>query len=79
MALGNVIGSNIFNVLFVLGIAAAVSPIAVLTENIIDGILLAAVSVITLLFAVKSQNINRKEGAAMLVMYVAYIVYACVR
>lgn len=79
MALGNVIGSNLFNVLFVLGIAAAVSPMTMLAENVIDGILLAVVSIITLLFAIKSQNINRKEGAAMLVMYGAYIVYACVR
>lgn len=79
MALGNVIGSNIFNVLFVLGLAAAVSPMTMLMENIIDGILLAAVSVITLFFAIKSQSINRGEGAAMLVMYGAYIVYVCVR
>ena len=36
MALGNAIGSNIFNILMVLGIASAISPMAIITENIID-------------------------------------------
>ena len=46
MALGNVIGSNIFNILMVLGIAAAISPVAFLTENIIDIAVLIVFSVI---------------------------------
>lgn len=44
MALGNVIGSNIFNILFVLGIAASISPVAFLMENIIDIIILVVMS-----------------------------------
>ena len=79
MALGNVIGSDIFNILFVLGIATAISPISFLMENVIDIILLIIMSVIVLAFAWTRQQINRKEGILMLLMYVAYMVYICVR
>ena len=79
MALGNVIGSDIFNILFVLGIATAISPISFLMENVIDIILLIIMSVIVLAFAWTKQQINRKEGILMLPMYAAYMVYICVR
>lgn len=79
MALGNVIGSNIFNILLIVGVAATVSPMAVLTENLIDAVLLILMSIIVLVFAWKKQSVNRAEGIAMLVMYAAYIVYICVR
>lgn len=79
MALGNVIGSNIFNVLLILGVAGLVSPMAVLTENIIDGVLLMAMSLVTFLFAWIRSNISRGEGIVMLLMYAAYIFYICLR
>lgn len=79
MALGNVIGSDIFNILFVLGIATAISPISFLMENVIDIILLIIMSMIVLAFAWTKQQINRKEGILMLLMYAAYMVYICVR
>ena len=79
MALGNVIGSNIFNILFVLGIAASISPIAFLLENIIDIIILVIMSLIVMAFAWTSQTIKRNEGIFMLVVYAAYLVYICIR
>lgn len=79
MALGNVIGSDIFNILFVLGIATVISPISFLMENVIDIILLIIMSLIVLAFAGTRQQINRKEGILMLLMYAAYMVYICVR
>lgn len=79
MALGNVIGSNIFNILFVLGIAAAISPIAFAMENIIDITVLVAISVIVWIFAWTKKRIDREEGAVMVIIYAAYLVYICVR
>lgn len=79
MALGNVIGSNIFNILLVLGASAAISPIAFITENIIDIIILTAMSLIIYIFAVTKNHINRGEGIVMLAMYAAYMVYICIR
>ena len=79
MALGNVIGSNIFNILLVLGIAAAISPVGFLMDNIVDTLILIIMSSAVLVFAWTSKVINRKEGIAMLCMYAVYMVYICMR
>lgn len=79
MALGNVIGSNIFNILLILGVAATISPITFLMENIIDIIILIVMSVVVWGFAWTSKKINRTEGIVMLLMYAAYMVYICIR
>ncbi|MGN0352113.1 MAG: calcium/sodium antiporter [Roseburia sp.] len=79
MALGNVIGSNIFNILLVLGIAATISPIEFLMENVIDIIILVAVSALVWIFAWTKKKIGRTEGAIMLAVYAAYMVYICIR
>lgn len=79
MAVGNVIGSNIFNILLVLGVAAAISPVGFVVENMIDIAFLIVVSIITLVFAWTSKEINRKEGIIMLVIYAVYMVYICMR
>ncbi|MCI5620217.1 MAG: calcium/sodium antiporter [Lachnospiraceae bacterium] len=79
MALGNVIGSNIFNVLMVLGIAAAISPVAFNMENVIDIILLTVMSLVVWAFAWSKQKIVRWEGAVMLAIYVGYMAYIIAR
>ena len=79
MALGNAIGSNVFNILMVLGIASAISPISFITENVIDIVILLACTLIVWIFAVTKKQINRVEGIGMLLMYVAYAVYIVVR
>ena len=79
MALGNAIGSNIFNILMVLGIAGAISPIAFLMENVIDIAVLLGFSLIVWLFAWTKKKLNRTEGVIMLLLYAAYVMYICVR
>ena len=79
MALGNVIGSNIFNILFVLGIAAAISPVAFIMENVIDIVILIVMSLIVWIFGWTKQKLTKSEGIIMLIMYAAYLVYICVR
>ncbi len=79
MALGNVIGSNIFNILFVLGIASAISPMAFRMENVIDIIVLIGMSALVLCFAWTKEKIVRFEGVIMLALYAAYAVYICMR
>lgn len=79
MALGNVIGSNIFNILLVLGVSAAISPIAFIMENVIDLAILTIMSLIVWGFAWSKRRIGRMEGAIMLLAYVGYAVYICMR
>ena len=73
MALGNVLGSNVFNILMVLGAAAAISPITFVQENMMDIILLTGI------FAWTKKQVRRSEGIIMLLVYAAYMVYICVR
>lgn len=79
MALGNVIGSNLFNILLVLGLAGAISPMEVLMENVIDGIILIGMSCIVWIFAWCKKEISRLEGVAMIVCYAVYMGYICIR
>ncbi len=78
IAIGNIIGSNIFNILFVLGTAALVAPngIPFAEGFFIDGIISIAAIVMFMLFINHKNNTLRKSGAAlMLVAYAAYLIY----
>lgn len=79
MALGNAIGSNIYNILMVLGVAGIISPMQFLQENIIDIVILIVFSFIGLIFAATKKSIGRKEGIIMVLLYVADMVYICIR
>ena len=79
LALGNVIGSNIFNVLMVLAASAAVHPIAVTSFSVIDTVCLIVASVVTWVLCRSKLRISRGEGLAMLAMYAGYLVYICIR
>ena len=70
---------NIFNILMVLGIAATISPITFLTENIIDIIVLVIFSGLVWAFAWTKKQLDKKEGIIMLVLYVIYTVYILMR
>ena len=75
MAVGNAVGSNIFNILMVLGVASAINPVALIRENIIDIVILIVFSLIVWIYAATKQRISRKEGISMVCMYLVYAGY----
>ena len=79
MALGNVIGSNIFNILMVLGISGAISPMTFTTENAVDLAVLIGFSALVWLFCIFKQRLERWQGGVMLALYTGYVAYACMR
>ncbi len=79
MAVGNAVGSNIFNILMVLGISSAISPVALIRENLIDIVLLMVFSVMVWIFAGTRKKIERKEGIIMVVVYLVYCAYIIAR
>ncbi|MBE5911020.1 calcium/sodium antiporter [Pseudobutyrivibrio sp.] len=79
MAIGNVVGSNIFNILLILGAASAISPITFLAVNAIDASILIVMSVIVWILCAKKKKLNRPDGILMLVLYVAYLIYIIIR
>lgn len=79
MAVGNAVGSNVFNILMVLGIASAINPVALITENIIDILVLVGFSLVVWVFSATRKKISRREGFAMVAMYLIYAVYIIIR
>lgn len=79
LALGNAIGSSIFNILFILGISAGISPISASSEGFMDVIILLGITIITYLFARTDHKTVRKEGFICVVMYMVYMGYAIIR
>ena len=79
MALGNAIGSNVFNILMVLGIASAISPISMITENIIDLGVLIVFTICVWIFAGTKKKVGRIEGLCMVAFYVAFSFYIIIR
>lgn len=81
LALGNVLGSNVFNILFVLGLSATIKPITVVDINMIDYLMMLASSVMTYLvvFTFGKHRFDRIEGIIFLLCYVGYTAYLIIR
>ena len=76
MAIGNIVGSNIFNILFVLGICALFTPVVFTKSNIRADIPLCLAVSVALLAMLLGGNLNRIEGLVLLLCYIAIIAYS---
>lgn len=79
IAIGNVIGSNIFNVVFILGLSSTISSLVVNSAVLLDMIVMLVSGVIVLVFALCSKNINKWQGVIMFMLYVGYLTYIIIR
>lgn len=79
IAVGNIIGSGLFNILFVLGFSAVISPITVSSKLFFDFGFLILITLLSYLFSYTKQEIDRTEGIILTAMYVIYMVYIIIR
>lgn len=81
LVLGNVLGSNVFNILFILGISATVKPLTIVNINIVDYLVVLASAVMTYLvvFTFGKRRFDRIEGVIFLLCYVGYSAYLLLR
>lgn len=83
MAMGNVVGSNIFNLLFILGVSGVITPItlaeASLVNTFIDCGFYVAISILCFVFCITGKKITRAEGCILLGLYVGYMAYIIIR
>lgn len=79
IAIGNVVGSNIFNVLLVLALSASIHPINVNTLSLYDLIIVLVVSIITYIFAWTKRSVSRVEGGILVLLYILYMIYIIMR
>ena len=79
LAVGNVIGSNIFNLLFILGATVTISPISVNADMMIDTIILLVATALVMLFSYTKMQCDRKEGIIIFTAYLGYTAYIILR
>ena len=75
IAVGNIVGSNIFNILFVVGTTALIAPVPFAQNFLVDSLVAALAAVLLLLGVIKSRKLTRPAGVIMLVAYAAYFIY----
>lgn len=73
LALGNVIGSNLFNILFVLGASALISPMTMDPKLVFDGLFMIFATFITFIFAYRKNDINKFESILLIILYAIYM------
>lgn len=86
IAIGNVIGSNIFNILFILGISSSISNLKIsntvafgISNSLIDLLVLLVSGIAVLLIALFGKRIKKWQGVIFLLLYVAYVAYLIIR
>lgn len=79
LVIGNVIGSNIFNILFVLGASSAISGIPLNSSMLIDVVFMVAVTILCFIFGKTQDKFDRKEGAILVACFVLYMAFAILR
>jgi len=80
LAMGNVVGSNIFNLAFILGLSATVNPITAPEFSFIDAVIMTGITILAaILCSGKKHVLNRLEGALCILAYIAYTAYIIIR
>lgn len=79
IALGNIVGSNIFNILFVLGVPAVITPLSVNDVIFVDMYMMIILTILLLIFSRTNFRIGKREGMILIVSYVIYLVYIILR
>ncbi len=79
LAIGNIIGSNIFNILFVLGLAGLIQPMKFEKAFLYDGIVMIFAILLLFIYTVKKQRLSRLQGFSFLILYIAYMIFAVVK
>ena len=77
IAIGNVVGSNIFNIFFILGVSASIAPLPFAKNNMADVVICAMATILVLVLAFRGQGIriDKKEGALLFTLYIGYVVW----
>jgi len=79
LVIGNVIGSNIFNILFVLGASSAITAISLDSSMLIDVTFMVFVTLLCFIFGKTQDKFDRKEGAILVALFIAYMIFAILR
>ena len=75
IVIGNVLGSSIFNILFILGISSAINPLPIKPDMITDILFMTLITILGAIFAYSQNKVDKKEGIVLIALYVLYIAF----
>lgn len=75
IAIGNIVGSNIFNILFIVGTTALITPVTFASGFVVDTLIAAAVGILLFVCVARTKELRRKAGIVMLLAYILYFLY----
>ncbi len=79
IAIGNVIGSNLFNLLLVLGLSVTIHPVTIEMISVYDSLFVILATVLVMIPCIKTKHITRKWGIFYIILYAAYMAYIIIR
>lgn len=79
IVIGNVFGSCIFNVLFILGISSAIMPMPIAPEMIFDIFLMTIVTIVGAWFTYTRSEVDKKEGLVLVILFIIYMIFVILR
>ena len=79
IAIGNAIGSNIINILLILGVSSIISPLSINVHNIQDAIIFASINIVILLYLLLKKQLKRGLGITLFLTYIAYLAFINIR
>ena len=79
IALGNAVGSCIFNILFILGVTNTITPIKTTNVMAIDTIIMVFITILTMILAYDKKDFNRKDGIILVATFIIYMIYIIIR
>ena len=75
IAIGNIVGSNIFNILFLVGTTALITPVTFASGFVVDTLIAAAVGILLFVCVARTKELRKKAGIVMLLAYILYFLY----
>ena len=75
IAIGNIVGSNIFNILFIVGTTALITPVTFASGFVVDTLIAAAVGILPFVCVARTKELRKKAGIVMLLAYILYFLY----
>ena len=79
IAIGNIVGSNIFNILFILGLSGIIHPIIVDSSMITDLMVMLGSTILCYIFILLDKKLDKKEGVILLLLFIAYMAFIILR
>ena len=79
MVIGNVLGSCIFNILFILGIGSVISPMPIEPKMVLDIAFMTAITILGAIFARSQKEVDKKEGFVLFALFVLYMIFIILR